>query len=362
MDYENIRRKTRAVRIGNVTIGSGYPIAVQSMLNTDTADAMSCIAQAKRLEEAGCDIIRLTIPSAEYAETIYKMKNAGIKVPLVADIHFDWRAAVAAVSAGADKIRINPGNIGSEDRIKAVADECRLHGVPIRIGVNGGSLEKHILEKYGSPTSDALCESALYHASLLRKFDFEDIVISIKSSSPVIMARATEKLAAACDYPLHIGVTEAGEGDDALIKSAAGIGALIANGIGDTVRVSLTDDPVKEVGAARRILRALGASEGGYIEVVSCPTCGRTKIDLIPICKALKREFEGMDAGEKHIKVAVMGCVVNGPGEAAEADIGIAGGDGCAVLISRGKIVGKIEEKDIIGTLKKEVLRLITEG
>ncbi|MDY5354975.1 MAG: flavodoxin-dependent (E)-4-hydroxy-3-methylbut-2-enyl-diphosphate synthase [Eubacteriales bacterium] len=362
MDYEKIRRKTRAVTIGSVTIGSGHPIAVQSMLNTDTADAEACIAQARRLEEAGCDIIRLTVPSAEHAETIYKMKRAGIKSPLVADIHFDYRAAIAAVSAGADKIRINPGNIGSDEKIKAVADECRLHGVPIRIGVNGGSLEKHILAKYGAPTEDALCESALYHASLLRKFDFDDIVISIKSSSPVIMTRATEKLAAVCDYPLHIGVTEAGNGDEAMIKSAAGIGALIANGIGDTVRVSLTDDPVKEVDAARKILRALGVFRGGYIEVVSCPTCGRTKIDLIPICMALKKEFETMDAGKKHIKVAVMGCVVNGPGESADADIGIAGGDGCAVLISRGKIIGKIDEKDIIGTLKREVLRLITEG
>ena len=207
MDYEKIRRKTRAVTIGSVTIGSGHPIAVQSMLNTDTADAEACIAQARKLEDAGCDIIRLTVPSAEHAETIYKMKRAGIKSPLVADIHFDYRAAIAAVSAGADKIRINPGNIGSDEKIKAVADECRLHGVPIRIGVNGGSLEKHILAKYGAPTEDALCESALYHASLLRKFDFDDIVISIKSSSPVTMARATEKLAAVCDYPLHIGVT-----------------------------------------------------------------------------------------------------------------------------------------------------------
>ena len=362
MDYESIRRKTNAVKAGDVFIGSGYPISVQSMLNTDTSDIKACIEQARKLEDAGCDIIRLTVPTADHAKTIYEMKCAGIKAPLVADIHFDYRAALAAVSAGADKIRINPGNIGADENVRAVANACRNRGVPIRIGINGGSLEKSILAKYGSPTAEALAESALYHASLLEKFDFYDTVISIKSSSPLIMARAAELVAQRCDYPLHIGVTEAGEGDDALIKSAAGIGALISRGVGDTVRVSLTDDPVKEVCAAKKILRALGVISDGYIEVVSCPTCGRTQIELISICRMLKKEFENIDPGKRHIKVAVMGCVVNGPGEAAEADIGIAGGKDCAMLISHGKVIGKIDEDEIIGTLVREVKRLITEG
>lgn len=362
MDYESIRRKSRTVKVGDVFIGAGHPISVQSMLNTDTSDVKACIEQARKLEEAGCNIIRLTVPTAAHAKTIYEMKCAGIKAPLVADIHFDYRAAIASAEADADKIRINPGNIGSDENVRAVADVCRKNGVPIRIGINGGSLERSILEKYGAPTAEALAESALYHASLLEKFDFYDTVISIKSSSPIVMTRASELVAKACNYPLHIGVTEAGDGEDALIKSAAGIGALLSRGIGDTVRVSLTDDPVKEVHAAKKILRALGVVSDGYIEVVSCPTCGRTQIELIPICRRLKREFESINAGEKHIKVAVMGCVVNGPGEAAEADIGIAGGKGCAMLISHGNVIGKIDESEIIDTLVREVKRLITEG
>lgn len=361
MKYEKIRRKTSTVSIGKIKIGSGFPVAVQSMLNTKTENTAACIAQAKALCEVGCDIIRLTVPTPESAKTIYEMKSAGIAAPLVADIHFDYRAALSAVAAGADKLRINPGNIGGESNIKAVANACRTAGIPIRIGINGGSVEKELLEKYGGASPEALAESALSNAALLEKYDFRDIVISVKSSSPYDTVSANRILAEKCGYPLHIGVTEAGSGDEALIKSAAGIGSLIMLGIGDTVRVSLTDDPVREVYAAKKLLSSLEASDEGYIDVVSCPTCGRTQINLIPICEKLKKSFSSLDTSGKRIKVAVMGCVVNGPGEAADADVGIAGGNGCAVLFRHGVAAGKIAEKDIEAVLLAEVKRIISE-
>ncbi|MBQ9511015.1 MAG: flavodoxin-dependent (E)-4-hydroxy-3-methylbut-2-enyl-diphosphate synthase [Clostridia bacterium] len=359
MDYNLIRRKTKKIKVGNLFIGCDAPVSVQSMLNTDGADAEACILQAKRLEEAGCDIIRMSVPDISCVKTFFAMKNAGIKAPLVADIHFDFKLAIESAFAGADKIRINPGNIGGDENVRQLVYACKKNNIPIRIGVNGGSLEKDILQKFGSPTPDALAESALRHAALLEKFDFDDIVISIKSSSPFVMAKACGKVAESCEYPLHIGVTEAGSGEEAIIKSSVGIGSLLLDGIGDTVRVSLTDDPVKEVKAARIILSSLGLLEGGSVDVISCPTCGRTKIDLIPICESLKTRFAGLDTHGKNIKVAVMGCVVNGPGEAREADVGIAGGDGCAVLISHGEIVGKIPEEKIADVLFDEVVKLI---
>ena len=359
MDYDSIRRKTKKIKAGGLYIGGDAPITVQSMLNTDGSDADACIEQSKRLEEAGCDIIRMSVPDVSCVKTFYALKTAGIKTPLVADIHFDYRLAVEAAYAGADKIRINPGNIGGEENVKRLVDACRINDIPIRIGINGGSLEKPLLEKYGSPTPEALAESALNNAALLEKFDFYNIVLSIKSSSPLIMTKACMNVAEKCDYPLHIGVTEAGSGEEAIIKSSFGIGALLAQGIGDTIRVSLTDDPVKEVYAAKKILSAAGLDKNGGIDIISCPTCGRTKIDLIPICKSLKSRFAGVDTHGKNIKVAVMGCVVNGPGEAREADIGIAGGDGCAALISHGEIKGRIPEEKIADVLFDEVKKLI---
>ena len=355
MNYNEIRRNTVPIRIGDLTIGAKSPIAIQSMTNTDTLDADATIAQLRALQSAGCDIARLTVPNPDAARTICKIKEAGVAMPIVADIHFDYKAALASVSAGADKIRINPGNIGSDERVREVCRACTLHNIPIRIGVNGGSLEKHILEKHGSPTPAALCESALYHIRLLEKFDFNNIVISIKSSDPYGMIKANELLADSCKYPIHIGVTEAGSETVGTLKSAIGIGALLCSGIGDTIRVSLTADPVKEIAAAKSILSAIGLEGMTGLSVVSCPTCGRTKIDLIRIV----HEFE--DAASKEcitdipIKVAIMGCVVNGPGEAREADIGIAGGVGEAVLFSHGKIIRKIDEKDIVSTLIGEI-------
>ena len=352
------RRPSREVRIGRVVIGGDRPIAVQSMTNTDTLDIAATTAQVRALADAGCDIVRITAPTVEAAKTFAAVKEAGITVPLVADIHFDYRVALACVDAGVDKIRINPGNIGDENRVKAVADACRTHHVPIRIGVNGGSLEKEILAKYGAPTAEALAESALYHASLLERFDFDDIVLSVKSSDVAAMAAANAILAEKTDYPLHIGVTEAGGGRMGLIKGAVGIGGTLLRGIGDTVRVSLTENPVEEVAAAHDILFALGFDTKKRLNIVSCPTCGRTKIDLIALSHAFEEAAAAAGILDKPITVALMGCVVNGPGEAREADIGIAGGKGEAVLTRRGEIVGKLGEDEIIPRLIEEIQKL----
>ena len=356
--YNAIRRAAREIRIGSVAIGGQNPIAVQSMTNTDTLDIAATTAQVRALADAGCDIVRITAPTVEAAKTFAAVKEAGITVPLVADIHFDYRVALACVDAGVDKIRINPGNIGDENRVKAVADACRTHHVPIRIGVNGGSLEKEILAKYGAPSAEALAESALYHASLLERFDFDDIVLSVKSSDVAAMAAANAILAEKTDYPLHIGVTEAGGGRMGLIKGAVGIGGTLLRGIGDTVRVSLTENPVEEVAAAHDILFALGFDTKKRLNIVSCPTCGRTKIDLIALSHAFEEAAAEAGILDKPITVALMGCVVNGPGEAREADIGIAGGKGEAVLIRRGEIVGKLGEDEIIPRLIEEIQKL----
>ena len=349
------RRKTRGVRVGSLVIGADAPISIQSMTNTPTEDIGATYAQTRALEEAGADIVRITAPTVESVSTFYRLKEMGIKVPLVADIHFDYKIALAAIDAGVDKIRINPGNIGSRERTEAVVRACRERGVPIRIGVNSGSLEKDILREFGAPTAEALAKSALYHARMLDELDFHDYIISVKASDVPTMLKANRILATKTDAPLHLGVTEAGARDRALIKSSIGIGALLSEGIGDTVRVSLTDDPVKEIYAAREILNAIGLSAVKRMDIVSCPTCGRTKIDLIPILNELEDRIrlEGLDSIP--IKVAVMGCAVNGPGEAREADIGIAGGVGEALLFKKGEIVGKIKEDRLIDELIREI-------
>lgn len=344
------RRNTKTVYVGKVPVGGGHPVTMQSMLNVPAADVAGNVEQARRLEQAGVDILRVAVPDAQAVRLIDALKQA-VGVPIVADIHFDYRLALECAAAGVDKIRINPGNIGGEDRVKAVADACRSRNIPIRIGVNAGSLEKEILAKYGHPTAEAMRDSALYHASLLEKFDFTDIVLSIKSSDVPTMVRAYQLTAAACDYPLHVGVTEAGTERMGLIKSAAGIGALLLQGIGDTIRVSLTADPVREVAAGEDILRGIGLRTGSAM-LVSCPTCGRTSIDLIGIAGQVEERLRGV---RKPITVAVMGCIVNGPGEAREADIGIAGGKGKAVIFKKGEIVRTVEESAIVDELMKEI-------
>ena len=325
------------------------------MTNTDTNDVQATYRQVRALEDAGCDIIRISTPTVESAGIFAHLKSMGISVPLVADIHFDYRIALAAIEAGADKIRINPGNIGSKERTREVVRACRERGIPIRIGVNSGSLEKEILREFGAPTAEALAKSALFHAQILDELDFHDYIISVKASDVSTMLAANRILAERTACPLHLGVTEAGARDRALIKSSIGIGALLSEGIGDTVRVSLTDDPVKEIYAAREILNAIGLSAVKSMDIVSCPTCGRTKIDLIPILSRLEDRIrlEGLDT--LPIKVAVMGCAVNGPGEAREADIGIAGGVGEALLFKKGEIVGKIKEDKLIDELIREI-------
>lgn len=345
------RRKVKQVRLGALAIG-GEKITVQSMLNKPAHDIAGSVAQAVELERAGCEIVRAAIPDKDAVRLIGAIKKE-ISIPLVADIHFDYRLALEAVAAGIDKIRINPGNIGEDSRVKQVADACRTAGIPIRIGVNSGSLEKNILAKYGRPTPEALVESALYHVSLLNKFDFDDIVISIKSSDVETMISAYELLAQQCDYPLHLGVTEAGTDRMGLIKSSIGIGSLLVKGIGDTIRVSLTSDPINEIAAGKDILKALGLCKN-TVTMVSCPTCGRTRIDLIALANKVEQAVSGI---EKPLKVAVMGCVVNGPGEARDADLGIAGGDGCAVLFKRGEIIRKVSEEEILPALLEEIDR-----
>lgn len=348
-----MRRKTKEVRIGNIKIGGDNPIAVQSMLNTPASDPEACVKQAKQLEKAGCEIIRTAVPNLDCVKTVYALKE-NINVPIVADIHFDYKIALECAEAGVDKIRINPGNIGSDDRVKAVADKCREKNIPIRVGVNSGSLEKEILAKYGSPTPEALCESALYHTSLLEKFDFDNIVISLKSSDVKKTYDAYSLISQKCNYPLHIGITEAGTQRMGIIKSSAGLGALLLNGIGDTMRVSITADPVNEVYAAYDILKALGIRKHG-VNIVSCPTCGRTKIDLISLASKVEDALKDCD---KQITVAVMGCIVNGPGEAREADIGIAGGDGCGLIFKKGEILKKLPEADLLPALLEEIKKM----
>ena len=347
------RRKSRKIKLGNTTLGGDSPVLVQSMLNVPSTNIDGSVAQAKALAAAGCQVIRFAIPDEAALDLIEPIKNA-VDVPLVADIHFNYRLALGAAQRGIDKIRINPGNIGSDDRVKAVADICREKQIPIRIGVNSGSLEKHILAKYGAPTPEAMVESAMYHAALLEKFDFNDIVISIKSSNVPTMIAAYEMAAQRCDYPLHLGVTEAGTERMGIIKSAAGIGSLLCHGIGDTIRVSLTDDPVKEVFAAMDILKAIGLkNDSPYL--IACPTCGRTRIDLVGLAKQVEEKLRDV---HKPIKVAVMGCVVNGPGEAREADIGIAGGDGEGLLFKKGQILRKVLENQLLTELMKEIDKL----
>ncbi len=347
------RRKSKKIKLGNTYIGGDSDILVQSMLNIPASDIDGSVAQAKELAAAGCQVIRFAIPNEDALALIEPIKNA-VDVPLVADIHFDYRLALGAAERGIDKIRINPGNIGDESRVKAVADICKSKNIPIRIGVNSGSLEKEILARHGAPTPEAMVESALYHASLLEKFNFDDIVISIKSSNVENMIASYELAAEKCDYPLHLGVTEAGTERMGIIKSSIGIGSLLAKGIGDTIRVSLTDAPVKEVFAAFDILKALGLKKDcPYL--ISCPTCGRTKIDLVGLAHQVEERLKDC---KKPIKVAVMGCIVNGPGEAKEADIGIAGGDGNGLIFKKGEILRKVDEKDLLDELMKEIDKL----
>ena len=345
----------KEVKIGDhIILGKGRPIAVQSMLNVKTTDVAAAMAQIKALAAAGCDIVRLAVPDEAAAAAMESLVQQS-PVPLVADIHFDYRLALMCIDRGVAKVRINPGNIGDEDRVRMVAKAARKKGIPIRVGVNGGSLEKGLLQQCGGSVAHAMVESARRHASLLERFDFDDIVISMKSSSVRETIRAYRLARDTFDYPLHVGVTEAGTYESGLVKSAIGIGSLLADGIGETIRVSLTDDPVQEVYAAQQILQALGLGKD-CIEVVSCPTCGRTKIDLIPIANQIAEAVKDIPA---KLKVAVMGCVVNGPGEAKDADIGIAGGDGCAVLFRKGEIIRKIPEDQIIPVLLGEIKRLI---
>lgn len=343
----------RVVDVGGVKIGGDYPVSIQSMTNTDTRDVAATVAQIKRLQTAGCEIIRAAVLDMDAAKAIGEIKKQ-ISIPLVCDIHFDYRLALECIKGGVDKVRINPGNIGSRERVKEVADACRERGIPIRIGVNGGSLEKDILEKYKKPTADALVESAMRHVEILDDLNFNDIVVSIKVSDVPELIKAYRKFDSLNDIPLHIGVTEAGTKNGGMIKSAVGIGTLLSENIGNTMRVSLTADPVEEIYAAKEILKVLGMRKNGA-ELVSCPTCGRTKIDMIPIAAEMEERLRGVD---KDIKVAVMGCAVNGPGEAREADIGVAGGDGEGLIFKKGKIIRKVPESEIISALMDEIERL----
>lgn len=346
-----LREETKVIDIGGVKIGGKYPVAIQSMTNTKTEDVQATVEQILKLEAAGCEIIRCAVPTMEAAEALREIKKQ-IHIPLVADIHFDYRLAIAAIENGADKIRINPGNIGSEDRVRAVVDKAKEYGVPIRVGVNSGSLEKPLLEKYGGVTAEAIVESALDKVHMIENMGYDNLVVSIKSSDVLMCVRAHELIAEQCPYPLHVGITESGTVYSGNVKSSVGLGIILYEGIGNTIRVSLTGDPVEEIRTAKLILKTLGLRKGG-IEVVSCPTCGRTKIDLI----GLANEVEKMVADiPLDIKVAVMGCVVNGPGEAREADIGIAGGIGEGLLIKKGEVIRKVKEEELLDTLRQELL------
>lgn len=344
------REKTKVISIGNVKIGGDYPIAIQSMTNTKTEDVEATVAQIHRLEKAGCEIVRCTVPTLEAAKAIAEIKKQ-ISIPLVADIHFDYRMAIAAMENGADKIRINPGNIGSTDKVKAVVDVAKERNIPIRVGVNSGSLEKHLVEKYGGVTAEGIVESALDKVRIIEELGYDNLVISIKSSDVMMCVKAHELLADKTPYPLHVGITESGTVQSGNIKSALGLGIILNQGIGNTIRVSLTGDPVEEIKSAKLILRTLELRKGG-IEVVSCPTCGRTQINLIELATKVEKLVEDYPLD---IKVAVMGCVVNGPGEAKEADLGIAGGIGEGLLIKKGEIIRKVPEAELLGTLKDEL-------
>ena len=346
------RRKSRSVKIGNKNLGFGHDILIQSMTYTKTEDKEATLRQILDLEAAGCEIVRFSVPNEDCVKSIPYLKEH-THIPLVADIHFDYKLALMAAERGIDKIRINPGNIGGEDRVKAVVDICKSKNIPIRIGVNGGSLEKHILAKYGAPTPEALCESAFYHVKLLEKFDFNDIIVSIKSSDVANTIKANRLFAEMCDYPIHLGVTEAGTERSGLIKSSAGIGALLCEGIGDTLRVSLSDDVIKEVEVAKDLLRVLDIRKG--VKIVSCPTCSRCNIDVFSTAKRLE---EALKDKNWDMKIAVMGCAVNGPGEAREADIGIAGGVGEGLLFKKGEIIGKVKMEDFFDVLMKEAEEL----
>ncbi len=351
------RMKTKEIRIGDRVIGSGNPILIQSMCNTRTEDAEATVRQILELEQAGCDIIRVAVPTMEAAQSLTQIKKQ-IHIPLVADIHFDYRLAIAAIECGADKIRINPGNIGASERVQAVVDKAKEHDIPIRVGVNSGSLEKPLIEKYGGVTAEGLVESALNKVSMIERMGYDKLVISIKSSNVMMCVKAHELISAKTDYPLHVGITEAGTLTAGNIKSAVGLGIILYQGIGDTIRVSLTGDPLEEIKSAKLILRALGLRKGG-VEVVSCPTCGRTKIDLIGLADRVENmvaEFDDLD-----VKVAVMGCVVNGPGEAREADLGIAGGIGEGLLIKKGEVIRKLPESELLPALREELVKLSKE-
>ena len=361
MDYNSYRRKSREIKVGNLLIGNNNPISVQSMTNTDTSDRSATYTQVKALADAGCDIVRLAIPDLKSAETIAYIKDKGVSVPLVADIHFDYKIALEALRLGADKIRINPGNIGSREKTEAVVSACAERRVPIRIGVNSGSVERKILEKYGAPNEKALVESALSHAKILEELGFYDFAISVKASDVQTTIRANRLLAKSCDYPIHLGVTEAGARMRATVKSSIGIGALLSEGIGDTVRVSLTDNPIEEVKMAREILSALDITEKRGMDIVSCPTCGRTKINLIKLSEEFERLAEAEGLLDFNVKVALMGCAVNGPGEAREADIGIAGGVGEGLLFKKGVTVRKIKEDELLSLLISEI-KLMRDG
>lgn len=339
----------RIIKIGSLEIGGGKDIIIQSMTNTNTADIESTVKQILELEKEGCQLVRMTINTPEAAIAIREIKKR-VNIPLVADIHFDYKLALLAIENGIDKLRINPGNIGPEENVKRVVEKAKEYGIPIRIGVNSGSIEKKILEKYGQPTAKGMVESALYHISLLEKYRFSNIVLSLKASNIKMMVEAYREIDKLTDYPLHLGVTEAGTSFQGTIKSAIGIGALLLDGIGDTIRVSLTENPVEEIVVAKEILKVLGLRKG--TEIVSCPTCGRTEIDLIGLAKKVESEFKNE---EENLKIAVMGCIVNGPGEAREADYGVAGGKGIGILFKKGEIVKKVDEKDILSELRKMI-------
>jgi len=341
-------RSTKRIKVGDIYIGGNEDVIIQSMTNTNTADVEKTVAQIKELEDLGCQLVRVTVNNIEAAKAIKEIKKQ-INIPLVADIHFDYKLALLAIENGIDKLRINPGNIGSDERVKEVVEKAKEYNIPIRIGVNGGSLEKEILKKYGKVTPEALVESGMYHIKLLEKYGFENIIISLKASNVKIMRKAYQIISNKIDYPLHLGVTEAGTYFQGSIKSAIGIGSLLIDGIGDTIRVSLTEDPTEEIGVAKEILKVLGIGEVGT-EIISCPTCGRTEIDLIGLTKKVENKFS--DYG-KPVKIAVMGCVVNGPGEAREADYGVAGGNGVGVLFKKGKVIKTVKESEILEELQK---------
>lgn len=346
-----LRTQTKEVKIGSVTIGGAHPVAIQSMTNTKTEDVAATVEQILRLEAAGCEIVRCTVPTMEAAKALKEIKKQ-IHIPLVADIHFDYKMAIAAIENGADKIRINPGNIGSEERVRAVVEKAKEYGVPIRIGVNSGSLEKPLLEKYGGVTAEGIVESALDKVHMIESMGYDNLVVSIKSSDVLMCVKAHELIAKQCPYPLHVGITESGTIYSGNIKSSVGLGIILHEGIGNTIRVSLTGDPVEEIQSAKLILKTLGLRKGG-IEVVSCPTCGRTQIDLIGLANEVEKMVQEFPLD---IKVAVMGCVVNGPGEAKEADLGIAGGIGEGLLIKKGEIVRKVKEEELLETLRQELI------